>query len=531
MIKRFSLLFRTLKYLKFIQVYYQLYYRVRKKVMRSQSLAGTSGFVRATSKLNLQHHHNFMHAQVDFNSWKFSFLNQEVTFMNGKINWNYDNNGQLWGYNLNYFEFLFDPKCDREVGQNLIENYCLHFEDLSFGLDPYPTSLRIINWIKFIVRWDIQSTNIDHVLFKQTKILERSLEYHLLANHLLENGFALLYAAYYFKSENIYKKAKRIITSEIEEQTFQDGGHYERSPMYHQILLYKLLECVNLLRNNHWQNDELLEELTFSAEKMLKWSQAISIESEIPLLKDSSPETTPSLDFLNSYASTLNIRIRTIAEMRDSGFRKLQSNQIVCVTDIGGVSPSYQPGHSHADTFNFLVYESGIPIIVETGVSTYNLTARRQLERSTSAHNCVTINGENLSEVWGGFRVGRRAKVNILKDEKNHVVARHNGFTRFGIKVERSFLCEDNSLEVVDKIHGDLEKNEARSYLHFNPELELKLIDNQIVIGPLKITFEGFHEMHQEKYKFARGFNSLAEGTRLNLKPSNLTKIIIAYVN
>ena len=45
---------------------------------------------------------------------------------------------------------------------------------------------------------------------------------------------------------------------------------------------------------------------------------------------------------------------------------------------------SYQPGHSHADTFNFELYIKNKPIIVDTGISTYENNQQRRYERSTS---------------------------------------------------------------------------------------------------------------------------------------------------
>lgn len=83
--------------------------------------------------------------------------------------------------------------------------------------------------------------------------------------------------------------------------------------------------------------------------------------------------------------------------------------------DVGDIKASYQPDHSHADTFNYELRIGGKPFVVDTGISTYDKTARRQYERGTAAHNTVMIGNKDSSEVWGGFRVGKRAKVRLLK--------------------------------------------------------------------------------------------------------------------
>ena len=36
----------------------------------------------------------------------------------------------------------------------------------------------------------------------------------------------------------------------LQEQVLGDGEHFERSPMYHCIMLYRVLDCYNLVRNN-----------------------------------------------------------------------------------------------------------------------------------------------------------------------------------------------------------------------------------------------------------------------------------------
>ena len=97
------------------------------------------------------------------------------------------------------------------------------------------------------------------------------------------------------------------------------------------------------------------------------------------------------------------------------------------VVDVGNITATYQPGHSHADTFNYELRIDCRPFVVDTGISTYNKTARRQYERSTSAHNTVTVGNKDSSEVWGGFRMGKRAKVRVLSDTENEIMAEHDG--------------------------------------------------------------------------------------------------------
>ena len=36
----------------------------------------------------------------------------------------------------------------------------------------------------------------------------------------------------------------------LNEQILDDGGHYELSPMYHKLMLYRILDCINLAKSN-----------------------------------------------------------------------------------------------------------------------------------------------------------------------------------------------------------------------------------------------------------------------------------------
>src|SRR5262249_32712695 len=78
--------------------------------------------------------------------------------------------------------------------------------------------------------------------------------------------------------------------------------------------------------------------------------------------------------------------------------------------DVGAVGPDYQPGHAHADTLSVECSYRGRRLFVDPGTYAYDLGARRRYDRSTAAHNTVTADGQDSSEVWHIFRVGRRAR-------------------------------------------------------------------------------------------------------------------------
>jgi uncharacterized heparinase superfamily protein len=100
--------------------------------------------------------------------------------------------------------------------------------------------------------------------------------------------------------------------------------------------------------------------------------------------------------------------------------------------DVGPLGPDYQPGHGHADTLSVECSYRGRRLFVDPGTYGYDNDHRRRYDRSTDAHNTVTVDNQSSSEVWHIFRVGRRAHpVNVavkLTAADMSAAASHNGY-------------------------------------------------------------------------------------------------------
>jgi hypothetical protein len=463
------------------------------------------------------------------NNSEFTFLNQKKTFQD--IDWNYLSYGKLWNYNLNYFNYLEESDLLKEDGLILINDYILKSSNIKCGLDPYPTSLRIINWIKFISKNKIFDENIDLFIYNDLMALRKNLEFHLLGNHLLENAFSLLFGAYYFRDENIYRRSKKILTRELNEQILNDGGHFELSPMYHQIIIYKLIDCIQLIEFNEWKKDDLLLILKQKASNMLSWLDMITYKNgSIPLLNDSANDIAPPSESIFSYAKTLNISWGN-TNLSDSGYRKWNDKNTEIIMDIGQIGPDYIPSHAHADTFNFEFYYKKNPIIVDSSISTYEKNSKRQLDRSTKSHNTISIDELNSSEVWAGFRVAKRAKVNIIKETKNLIEASHSGFKEIGAEHKRKFKKFDGLFVVEDYINSK-KNHKIESYLHFHPNCDIVHSENILMINSeLKIIFNDYSDLFLEKYNYNLGFNKIIESKRIRALVNKYSRIEIYYEN
>src|SRR5690606_15023358 len=114
-------------------------------------------------------------------------------------------------------------------------------------LEPYPASLRIMNIIRFLQHSGITDPKINRYLYSEAEFLAGRLEYHLLGNHLLENGFALFMAGHFYADKRLIQKAEKLLNRQLPEQILEDGAHFELSPMYHQIILFRVLEALAYL--------------------------------------------------------------------------------------------------------------------------------------------------------------------------------------------------------------------------------------------------------------------------------------------
>jgi len=514
-IHKIKLLFNTILYLKPVQVCYRLYYFLRNifigKKVKKKTLANFNSIV-------WENEFNYENSYLDKDN-SFVFLNLSHSFSD-KIDWNYNRFGKLWTYNLNYFDYLNQENISKETGIILIKDYIKNDNLLLDGKEPYPISLRGINWVKFLSKNKVNEEFIDNNLYNHYYILLKNIEYHLLGNHLLENAFSLLFGSFYFQDEKLYNKSKKILITELNEQILEDGSHFELSPMYHQIMLFRVLDCIQLIKLNSWKNDDLLNLLEESSSKMLSWLENVTFNNgDIPMVNDCAFQIAPSTKDLLNYGISLGINKKNI-KLSDSGYRMFKNEKYELFMDMGEVGASYQPGHVHSDTFNFVLYANNQPFIVDTGTSTYEKNGRRQLERSTSSHNTMTIGDYEQTQVWGGFRVAKRAKIISLKESSFLFSSSHNGYKNIGVIHNRKFITNKDSVHIFDKLNKH-EIYEQIAHFHFHPLINNIIIKKTSIFFKslnIEISFKGKNiSLKKELYKYACGFNKTKNAVKLKV--------------
>ncbi len=523
------LLIHTIRHLRFKQIYYRLYYLIRNRLFKKEYKKRLKKEIHP-----LIWNDPFLYTDSYKKNNNFVFLNLSHEF-GDDINWNYAEYGKLWTYNLNYFDFLNQEHISAEEGLALILNYIEKNAVLKDGKEPYPISLRGINWVKFLSRNTIANLLINEVLSGHYETLYNNVEYHLMGNHVLENGFSLFFGAYYFKDERLYTKARHILKNELTEQILSDGAHFELSPMYHQIMLHRLLDCIQLVQLNSWK-DEALPFLIEKSVKMLSWLQEVTFSNgTIPMVNDSAYGIAPNSRQLFDYAKSIGLQWPK-GKLSDCGYRMYSQDNYELFIDMGKVGPDYQPGHAHSDTFGFELYVEWSPGVVDTGTSTYEKNALRQQERETAAHNTVKIGNHEQTQVWGGFRVAKRAKITYLEASENQIEATHDGYRGLGILHSRKFLMNASSIEISDSLDKEVGEKQI-AYFHFHPDLKnIELGQSQVKLNYLGINIifgEGVSKIDLQYYQYAMGFNKTKKAQKIvvSFQKSLHTQIVLPNSN
>jgi uncharacterized heparinase superfamily protein len=416
---------------------------------------------------------------------EFRFLNRRGTL--ATHGWADPALEKLWRYHLHYFSDLVAPSGEARTVElaALVARWVReNAPGQGAGWEPYPTSLRIVNWIKWALAGNSLTSECVTSLAIQTRWLRRRLEYHLLGNHLFANAKALVFAGLFFdgpEAADWLVRGLAILERQLPEQILIDGGHFEQSPMYHALMLEDLMDLVNVTNAYSEGITEsrrpMQEDWRERIQQMRLWLSAMCHpDGEIAFFNDAAIGVAPTTSALNDYAQRLGFGAvpsmdSAVHRLDSTGYVRLEKGPSVALLDVGRVGPDYLPAHAHADTLSFELSLFGQRVLVNSGTSCYGSGPERLRQRGTSAHNTVVVDGENSSEVWSGFRVARRARpagLSIGRGDEITVQCAHDGYHRLPGRpthTRRWVLCRD-SLLIEDRIDGRFRHSEARFHLH-----------------------------------------------------------------
>ena len=423
------------------------------------------------------------------------FLSKEADFTNG-FDWGYQSNGRLWEFHLHYLDAL--PALAYSASLGNAEDLA-RLEKLTLawrtgnppghhaGWEPYPTSLRVVNLLRACALLEEHPTLRNQLLEDvavQAGVLNRCLETHLRANHLFANLKALMLTDAVLPDHPGLSREKisRWLRKELDEQFLEDGGHCERSPMYHALLAGDLAELSSVL-NQGQINTALKTSLTHKSTGAIRFLETIRHpDGGLPFFNDGNLREVYRRDGLlsllgnNTPPATEGTSLQVY---RETGFVVVSHKPWKLIWDCGPIGPNYQPGHAHADILSFELSYGEQRLFTNSGVGGYADDKNREYTRSTRAHNTVQLADAEQIELWSSFRVGRRARPTLDEARVENEECRLSGTyiwptlegspthqRRLHIGGPHPFVCRDE----ITGLNGDT----ARAYFHLHPDIQIK---------------------------------------------------------
>jgi uncharacterized heparinase superfamily protein len=432
----------------------------------------------------------------------FAYLNRPRRLVD--VDWEEGYESRLWTYTLHSWDWApvlgraWSFTGDERFGRRLLalwKGWLAGATNRGYRLEPYPTSSRCINVIRTLAIAGDRlppaiATAMLGTLQEQLRWLEGNLEHHLMANHLQKNLQALVWGGLVFRGAEAerWRGLERAFWEQFREQVLDDGGHFERSPMYHASALVDFAETIALFRvaNRYVPAD--------AETRLDRMGQALRVLSRpsgsLHLFNDAANGMGPGPE--DAIRVTSEVLEREIARpggpvcLAETGYHAWlgpESGTRVIV-DAGPPGPPYQPGHAHCDMLSFELDLGGRPVVVDSGVHGYDGDPFREYARSTRAHNTVAIGGREQHEVWATFRMARRGSVVSASSGESEGAWRFRGACRpyhdRKARHEREIVLRGEELRVEDRVTGARGARLA-SWVHLHPDFEVEEVGGMLV--------------------------------------------------
>lgn len=529
MLKTFFLYWHTLRFLRSSQLFWRMFYSVRRQCrlyrvprisdpppsFNPEALRRLSEFLEQCNRFNL-------HRVSDIGALRdqsFCFLNKPAK-NTGEIPWRDRQYPKLWLYQLHSFsygrDFAINAAADVYLGDR---DRALDWVRDWIGRNPPgarpawdagPVSDRLLNWALLAAAFKLNDAVVRSSYCCQTRWLEHWLEYDLRANHLLKNACALTLAGEVLNDQHTLARGMRLLEEQVKEQFLPDGGHFERSPMYHLQALWDALLVYAVLEEKPEFLESALADMTSFLEAILH------PDGDIPLFGDSVLRAGPPTQALLRLArhtlamtSTLSSGRKAGHALEASGFYVLgdPDKKHCMIVKTAPPSPPYQPGHSHADLFSYELSLAGQRLIVDSGVHGYAESPLRDYCRSTRAHNTAQLDDLEQCETWHTFRIARRPQSFSAQfyasDDGSTLEAVFAHYAGFRHRRVIHFDRKTCSWEIHDTMQASPGEHELKSFVHFHPAWEVVLSNNTITAssGTMRgrIVVE-LSESHKTKY-------------------------------
>lgn len=492
------------------------------------------------------------------------FLNRSLDMGDhGSLDWSddrFEDLPRLWRLKLCAFEPLgeaaisVDPEDThaesvRSAFDEWIRSWIRHAEIgssryLRRDWTPYAVSLRIQHWLRYLAwRQSMEPKSpqdqaafereLAREVYKNALFLRNHVERDVGGNHLVENGAALVAAGVAFAGEpdarDWLDTGRTILREACEQQFLGDGCHFERSPMYHVLVLTRLITACNLCS---LADEPIPDAITATTAAGTAYLRALRPpDGRIPLLNDSVYGEAIPLEACLRYADRVGITridapdlsaVGSLPIGTGGGYRWIRTELGSLLVDCGPVGPPHLPGHAHSDSLSILLWIDGEPIVTDTGTFDYEAGPRRTYARSVRGHNTVQVGDEEPIDLGGRFLMGARPEPTVGAIAYGDITLFEGQYDTKGYTHRRSIASGDRWWVLRDSVDGH-EGRPLRSRLHLHPAVETCIRSETIELSVdsdpmLRVTPLGETAVHTSPGEYYPRFGAASDRTVITME-------------
>jgi Heparinase II/III-like protein/Heparinase II/III N-terminus len=296
---------------------------------------------------------------------------------------------------------------------------------------PYVASTRVVNWLAAAT---LDPGLVDAAADSLRLALGRvaaNIEDDVLGNHVIRNAIALVLGGVAFGDESLRRRGEALLDRELPVQVLDDGGHYERSPAYHRLVLRDILTVRPFMDVDDYVG------------RMTAFAAGTSRPDGNPaLFNDGGLDIAPQLDLPEPPTGA--------AVFAETGYVVVREGALWLAFDCGAPSPPFLPAHAHADALSVQIWFDGNPVLVDSGTYTYDPGPVRDSFRGTGAHSTVLVDGRDQFDLWGAFRSGPLPVVELQRASDELIASAEYR----GVRHERRVRWNAAHVDIEDSIQG-----------------------------------------------------------------------------
>ncbi len=462
------------------------------------------------------------------------------------------------------FDFIENAKC-------VEENYITSWRSLDAGI-------RVKNWLKayeILYRHNLLDIKEQQIfrnsIIEHTSYLSKiDTPFTKLSNWGIIADSGLYCASLFLENKQFINLSISRIIEQINYQIFDDGFHWEQSPMYHVEVLISIFDIIEESRKYKIILDQkILDTASLMSYAIIKSQkpnhhQIMQNDSDDTDIRDILSRATLLLkDGVIKYFSNKSlsypfsekqikeyetIKIEkptfTSAVLNESGNYYLRSGWEETDSLIHFFCGSLGSGHGHSSLLHFDFAYGNEDIFVDSGRYTYTECKERYQLKSTALHNSIMIDNIDyftVKDSWAYEKKGTFIKSNYIEKGSYKYI---NGFNTSylainGSLIERKILSLNKDLFIIFDVITTKSKHKINRYFHFDNNANL-VIENDNIIKYIKeklnvyVYFERDCIIKEETSLYSKHYNKLETKPSLNIENNiegNTSFITVVNVN